>query len=141
MFTEEFGEEPDPERPVYEAEEFSCVFKCDFGDHKLLYRADVDGVVAEEELTDPIDWEKVKFVDLRTNYQSPYKQKSFLPRAMVNWWSHNCMINTDHILVGFRNREGIVHELKKYELDETTKIAEVLYILFFEVLYLIFNNV
>lgn len=125
MNTEQPKTPPNPKRSVFEVDEFCCVFERKLGVHKLLIRADIDGVISDQLLEDPVDWTKVKFVELRTNFIKPYHQKNFIKRTLVQWWALTHCIDVDHVLCGFRNNDGVVQELKTYTLKELTTVTKV----------------
>lgn len=138
LIAEKPNTRPDPKRPVYEVDEFCCVFERTLGDHKLLYRVDIDGVISDKLLDDPVDWTKVKFVDLRTNFSKFIYHQDFVKRTLVQWWARSSTVDLDHVLCGLRNTEGVVVELKTYTLKDILNVTPVNLILFYNLLKIIY---
>jgi len=45
---------PDPSKFINEGGEFHCLFKANFDNHSLLYRAKIDGIFSQQSITDTL---------------------------------------------------------------------------------------
>lgn len=93
----------------------------------MLYGAEVDGVVSSEVLKEPIDWKKVKFVELKTSalIRDSRGMEQTIKNKFIKWWSQSSLVDVDHLLCGFRTNNGIVVELKSYKLQELVNSSKV----------------
>lgn len=77
---------PDTEKPVIENEEFSIYYTARFGDHELLYGAQIDGMLATNgQVSDPPDTTDPEtninylryneFIELKTNRVIEYRRQ------------------------------------------------------------------
>lgn len=131
MLSDEPGQSPDTTQPVDEGEEFACVFSTKLGDHNLLYVAEMDGVLAKEELQEPIDWAKQEFVELKTSLRPEnHNQRRNFQQKILKWWCQSFLVGIDKIYCGFRDNHGIVSEVKSYKLKELVDMSKVSKIVF-----------
>ncbi|XP_067212106.1 decapping and exoribonuclease protein-like isoform X2 [Linepithema humile] len=118
MLADDPSHEPDPSAPLNICEEFHCVFKAKFGDHSLLYGAEIDGILSQEPINDTLIDKKIKLVELKTcpmHYDS--KRGRFYPDKATNWWSQNYLVGIDKIICGLKDKSNTVRMIKEYSTN------------------------
>lgn len=128
---------PNTETPVNENEEFSLVFFNRLNKHEIVYAGEMDGVAAFDgqisappsDASKPADiityFQDKKFIELKTNrhMESPNQVNSFRRFKVRKWWCQSFIAGVDTIICGFRDDEGIVDELKTYDVRELPKMC------------------
>lgn len=126
MFIEKPDVPPNPSKPLKTAEGFKCFYKSKFGNHRLIYSAEIDGVITNKTLKEPVDWKDVKFVELKTNVQLNYRNETnFFRNKMRDAWAQSYLTKIDQLICGFRDYNGIVHNLKSYKINELPNMSRV----------------
>ncbi|XP_046970590.1 decapping nuclease DXO homolog [Vanessa cardui] len=128
---------PNPDLPVDETEEFSLVMTTNLNDHKIVYGAEMDGIRCDKlpvsSLPDTNDPEAIiqylssqQFIELKTNRHIEYsrQEKSFKRFKTKKWWLQSFLVGVDTILCGSRNDNGIVEELKLYNIRDLPKMSK-----------------
>ncbi|XP_053601305.1 decapping and exoribonuclease protein-like isoform X2 [Plodia interpunctella] len=129
--------EPNPNIPVDENEEFSLVFTTKLNIHTIVYGAEMDGIHCDlTSVPTPPEPEagpeavvqylsNAHFVELKTSrhIEFPRQETSFRFKTK-KWWCQSFLAGIDTILCGYRNDEGIVEELKTFQLRDLVKMSE-----------------
>lgn len=117
---------PVTSKPVNEAEEFICLFSMQLGNNVLLYGAEMDGVDSEEKLEEPISWDHLKFVEVKTSkIMENHRQEHNFRKKILKWWCQCFLVNIESVLCGLRTDDGIVKQLKNYSLSRMVEMSEV----------------
>lgn len=89
----------------------------------MLYSAEIDAVVSNKPLEEPIDWEKVRFVDVRMTLFNPNSRnpENFLDKNSFKWWTQSHFVNVNNVLCGFRTDDAFIIALNEYNLEELVK--------------------
>lgn len=93
-----------------------------------MYCAEIDGVISDKTLKEPIDWNnnQVKFVEVKTTHLRMLKNEyKFKMNKLRDFWSQIYFTNADHVLCGFRNDEGLVTKMHSYNLQELESKSKV----------------
>ncbi|XP_034667723.1 decapping nuclease DXO homolog [Drosophila subobscura] len=116
---------PDTSLPVNEAEEFSAMFRCSLNGIRLMYGAEMDGIVSKEpvNLNDPHELRNLQFVELKTGpFQPNDKQnRSFDYCKSRNWWSQSFLVGINTIMVGLRDNDGLCHDIDKRDVSQLAR--------------------
>ena len=120
--------DPDTTQPVNESEEFCCMFQRRFGEHTILYGAEMDGVLSEKTLNDPLPLKDLRFVELKTckTIESNSQDRNFRKFKLIKWWSQSFLVGIDNVLCGFRDDNGIVRNLTNYSLSQIVDMSKVI---------------
>ncbi|EZA50166.1 Protein Dom3Z [Ooceraea biroi] len=108
---------PDSSLPLNECEEFHCIFKANFGDHSLLYGAEMDGIFSKEPITDTLIGKTIEFVELKT---FPMFNENGDIRGTISsqcasaWWSQNYLANISKLICGLKDKSGTVRMIREY---------------------------
>ncbi|XP_077285435.1 decapping and exoribonuclease protein-like [Arctopsyche grandis] len=123
-----FREERDNDEVLVENDEFVCIFKINLGKNHILYRAELDGILANEtelqkEVPDNLDLkctinelQKTIFAELKTTPRS--FDNSIKLQHVFDTWVQSFYGAATKILVGYKNVDGIVENIKQYSLDD-----------------------
>lgn len=112
---------------VIEAEEFCVVMSSRINKKfKILFGSEIDGVDSTEVVKDIDQLETSPLVEVKLKKREVYeKQKeNFLKYKAIDWWCQSFVANVTHIHCGIRNDEGIVDEVKSYNIEDLAKEAE-----------------
>ncbi|XP_048512941.1 decapping and exoribonuclease protein-like [Athalia rosae] len=114
------GQIPDTSQAVNEALQFNCIFKSTLAEHKLLYGAEIDGVVSDEVLVEPIAWENIKLVELKTKkiMHLPKQHHLFRKTNLMKWWCQSFLVGIENVLCGFRDDNGFVRKITSFNVAE-----------------------
>ncbi|XP_043281638.1 decapping and exoribonuclease protein-like [Venturia canescens] len=125
-FSESPEEAPNPKKPLAESEEFRCIYQRQIGQHSVLYSALRGAALPNKIFANPIPLDELKFIDLRTSKSIKHKghEVSLKKYIFLRWWTNAILVNDDQVLCGFRDDNGIVHELKTYKTDDLPKLSE-----------------
>ncbi|XP_068628903.1 decapping and exoribonuclease protein-like [Battus philenor] len=130
-------EDPNPDLPVDENKEFSLVFKTNLNNHSIVYGAEMDGIRIDKNLdqTQPdenVGFENIieyllskEFIEVKTNrhIEFPNQERNFRLFKTKKWWCQSFLAGVNTILCGFRNDDGIVEELKVFNVNDLPKIS------------------
>jgi RAT1-interacting protein len=128
IFLDDPLKKPDPSKPS--TDECNLVFHAKLGNHDLLYAAEIDGIMTKPECDAnpkkrPDLLLKSELVELKTARQFPNGQMphNFRKHNLRKWWCQSFTVGVSNILVGFRDDEGVVHELQLLPLVEVSKLG------------------
>ncbi|XP_052737317.1 decapping nuclease DXO homolog [Bicyclus anynana] len=130
--------EPNPNLPVDETEEFSLVFTTHLNNHKIVYGAEMDGIRCDKSPVPPFpnaerNPDKIieylssnEFIELKTNRHIEFSRQeiNFKRFKTKKWWCQSFLVGIDTLLCGYRNDDGIVEELKVYDVRDIAKMSE-----------------
>ncbi|XP_075228083.1 decapping and exoribonuclease protein-like [Lycorma delicatula] len=128
VLTDDPTKKPDTNLVLNENEELCCVFERRIGGHRIVYGAEMDGVVSDKILSvDGLEesLSKVQFIELKTSriIERFNQDRNFRRYKMLKWWSQSYLVGIKTIICGFRDDNGIVKILKRYDVDELPKLA------------------
>lgn len=128
---------PNIEFPVVENEEFSLFYCSKLEKHRLLYGAQIDGLLATcGSATEPPQSNDVEtnlnylrnnsYIELKTNrlIQNRGQERSFKKYKLLRCWCQCYLAGLKGLLVGFRNDDGIVERLQWYDTDEIENLCK-----------------
>uniref|UniRef100_A0A8W7Q483 Decapping nuclease n=1 Tax=Anopheles coluzzii TaxID=1518534 RepID=A0A8W7Q483_ANOCL len=124
ILTEEPAVEPDTSAPVRLGEEFCAMFDTTLAGHRLLYGAEMDGIVTDR----PLDRERVsvdelrrcEFVEVKVKRRETAQRQvdNFYRFKTKNWWCQSFLVNVQRLVVGLRDDAGIVREITNVRLND-----------------------
>ncbi|XP_055624288.1 decapping nuclease DXO homolog [Toxorhynchites rutilus septentrionalis] len=124
ILTDEPNETPNTAAAVVESEEFCAMFSATLEGKRVLYGAEMDGIVTDEtidkahlneNILNRLEFVEVKVKRRETNQRQVNNFYRFKTR---NWWCQSFLVNIGKIFVGLRNDQGIVNEIKEMSLRE-----------------------
>jgi len=119
---------PDPSKFLNECEEFHCMFKANFGNHSLLYGAEIDGISSQQPITDTLIGKPFELIELKT---FPMYNKNgniygkISPARVSEWWSQSYLSKINRIICGLKNREKEVIMIKEYSIRNLPRLSRV----------------
>lgn len=125
---------PDPSIPLNECEKFHCIFEAKFGDHSLLYTAEIDGIVSQQPITDTLidkTFELIELKSLSTRFYNANdtveynKYGTFPIKRLITWWSQNYLSGTERLICGLKDKYGKVHMIKEYPTHTLPELSKV----------------
>lgn len=127
-FSDDPSKPPDTDEPVNENEQFCCAFEAKLNGNNLLYGAEMDGIDSDRAVdVETVDLNSLKFIELKTKVREEREnqKRSFLRFKALNWWCQSFLVNIRTIIMGIRNRRGIVTEIKEIPTRDLPKMAQV----------------
>uniref|UniRef100_A0A182R3J9 Decapping nuclease n=1 Tax=Anopheles funestus TaxID=62324 RepID=A0A182R3J9_ANOFN len=125
ILTEQPHSKPDTSAPVMLGEEFCSMFDTTVAGHRVLYGAEMDGIVASNQ---PLDRERLRLEELRRCefVEVKVKRKETTQRQVdnfhrfktKNWWCQSFLVNVQRLVVGLRDDAGIVREIIDMKLND-----------------------
>ena len=117
---------PGSTKPVIEPEQFCAMFSTEIDGKKILYGAEMDGVIAKEPCKSLDDLRKVPKVEVKVKRRETNQRQveNFYKFKSLNWWLQSFLVGIDAIHVGIRNDDGIVEEIKRVTLKELSDAAK-----------------
>ncbi|VDM63933.1 unnamed protein product [Angiostrongylus costaricensis] len=110
-----FEGEPSVNTPVTSREEFGVVVRSELGTSvgtplQLVYGAEVDAINRRKEL---IHYSTAdgRLVELKT--QRHALEGVFWKQKSMKWWLQSFLVGIDHLIVGYRNDDGIVKKVRE----------------------------
>ncbi|XP_032682566.1 decapping and exoribonuclease protein-like [Odontomachus brunneus] len=127
MVADHPAHKPDLSVPLNECEEFRCVFKTKFGDHSLLYAAEIDGISSEQPIEDTLIGKKFTIIEMKT---LPLYDKNgslygkLTPDRVAGWWSQNYLAGIDTTVCGLKvgNAVRMIKEYPTHILPQFSKV-------------------
>lgn len=112
--------------PVIEAEEFSVMFSTEIDGKRVLYAAEMDGVISKEPCTNLQDLKTVPMVEVKVKRRELNQRQleSFYKFKSRNWWLQSFLVGIDTIHVGVRNDNGIVEEVNRIPIKTLSDEAK-----------------
>lgn len=113
----------DPQHPKATAkqDEFCGVFYVRIGKHKMFVGAEMDCY-----LKPPLQGSAPEFVELKTAVQSAVLSRgsNFARFKMRKYWIQSWLVGTAHIIVGLRDKHGILRQIKRYATKQLPRMGE-----------------
>ncbi|XP_014204303.1 decapping and exoribonuclease protein-like [Copidosoma floridanum] len=125
LLTDSPNASPNVKEPVNEAEEFCCLFSSKLGQHALVFGAEMDGICSQDIVAEPVDWKKIKFVELKTNkiIRTEWQNNNY-KRKLLKWWCQSFLVGIDNVICGNRTERGIVCKLEDIKVSSMPKLAK-----------------
>lgn len=104
------GGKPDTSSPVNNNEGFCSVVRTRLESHSVVFGGEVDA-------WDPSLEGSKKYVELKTSrmLQSHQQEQNFKRFKLIKWWAQSFLLGISKIVCGFRDDDGIVHDLQDYQ--------------------------
>ncbi|XP_056019700.1 decapping and exoribonuclease protein-like isoform X2 [Ostrea edulis] len=101
---------PRTEDPVNNCEAYCTVVRSRLEKHSLLFSGEVDAVDLQAK-------ESCKYVEFKTTRQlESYRQeRNFIKFKLIKWWAQSFLVGIPTIVCGYRDDDGVVHNLEKME--------------------------
>lgn len=117
---------PGNSHPVIEPEEFCIMFSTEIDGKKILYGAEMDGVISKVPLKSVDDLRKVSMVEVKVKRRETSERQltNFYKFKARNWWLQSFLVGVNAIHVGVRNDDGIVEEVKRVTIKELSDEAK-----------------
>jgi RAT1-interacting protein len=117
---------PGNSQPVIEAEEFCAMYSSEIDGKKILYGAEMDGVISETPCTNLEELRKLPMVEVKVKRRETNERQliNFYRFKSRNWWLQSFLVGIESIFVGIRSDEGIVEEVKKVSIKELSDEAK-----------------
>ncbi|XP_025834342.1 decapping nuclease DXO homolog [Agrilus planipennis] len=112
--------------PVNECEEFCVVFESFLNDFKLLYGAEVDGIISDITHSSKSFLTNANFVELKTNrlIDNQQQQFSFQKHKLLKFWTQSFLVGIKTIMVGYRSDSGILKKILPLQVSDIPKTCE-----------------
>jgi RAT1-interacting protein len=113
-------------KPVIESEEFGCMFSVSIDGIKILFGAEMDGIICDKEIKDPVDLQKVQFAEVKVKRREDNERQltNFYKFKGRNWWCQSFLVGIQKVHAGLRNDKGIVDQIKTYQIKELANEAK-----------------
>lgn len=117
---------PGSTKPVIEAKEFCAMFSTSIGGRKVLYGAEMDGVIAKQPCESLNELRKVPMVEVKVKRRETNERQvlNFYRFKAIKWWLQSFLVGIDSIHVGLRNDVGIVDEVQQIPIKTLTDEAK-----------------
>ncbi|XP_073985864.1 decapping and exoribonuclease protein-like [Rhodnius prolixus] len=106
-----------------EGGEFDCVYEAKLNEHRLLFAAEMDGIVSEKEINSLEELRQAEFIEAKTciHLDCTKHKISFGRYKSGKWWAQSFLVGIQTILVGYRNYDGIVTRLERIRVKDLTR--------------------
>lgn len=93
----------------------------------MLYGAEMDGVLSDKVLEDPLPIGDLNFIELKTTriVEVPHQLVTLKKFKFLSWWCQSFTVGINSILCGIRDDRGIVRELKDYKVADLPRLSKV----------------
>jgi RAT1-interacting protein len=117
---------PGNSEPVIESEELCMMFGTEIDGKRILYGAEVDGVISNEEVKTIDDLRKCPLAEVKVKRReaNDYQLKNFYKFKARNWWLQSFLVGIDTIHYGVRTDDGIVEDVEEVKLKELSDEAK-----------------
>ena len=118
---------PGSSQPVIEAEEFCAMYSAEIDGKKILYGAEMDGVIGANGSCQTLEeLRKLEMVEVKVKRRENNERQltNFYRFKARNWFLQSFLVGIDKIFVGIRNDEGIVNEVKTISTKELSGEAK-----------------
>lgn len=119
---------PNPSEPLNECEKFHCMFKTNFGNHSLLYGAEIDGISSQQPITDTLVGKTFELIELKTFPMCKKQGKVCINislKRLLTWWSQNYLADINKIICGLKDETTTVRMIKEYPTHDLPKLSQV----------------
>uniref|UniRef100_A0A182N928 Decapping nuclease n=1 Tax=Anopheles dirus TaxID=7168 RepID=A0A182N928_9DIPT len=124
ILTPEPATVPDTSAPVVLAEEFCSMFEATLAGNRILYGAEMDGIVASRALDrDRLrvdELRRCEFVEVKVKRKETTQRQvdNFYRFKTKNWWCQSFLVNVQRLVVGLRDDTGVVREVTEMKLGD-----------------------
>lgn len=118
---------PGNSEPVIESEEFCIMFRTEIDGKRILYGAEIDGVLSDGTEVSSIEHLRkstLTEVKVKRREQNANQLRNFYRFKARNWWLQSFLVGIDNIHYGVRNDDGIVEEVKSVSMKELSDEAK-----------------
>jgi RAT1-interacting protein len=117
---------PGSSQPVIEGEEFCAIYTSEIDGKKVLYGAEMDGVISDRVCKNLEDLKTLEMVEVKVKRRESNERQlmNFHRYKSQKWWLQSFLVGISSIFVGIRNDEGIVEEVQKIPLKELSDEAK-----------------
>lgn len=117
---------PGATRPVKESEEFCAMYGTEIDGKRLLYGAEMDGVISKKTCENLDDLRNVPMVEVKVKRRETNERQltNFHKFKACKWWLQSFLVGIDAIHVGVRNDDGIVEEVKRVPIKDISDEAK-----------------
>ncbi|XP_020284836.1 decapping and exoribonuclease protein [Pseudomyrmex gracilis] len=126
MVADHPSHQPDTSKPVNASEAFHCVFQANYGDHSLLYEAEIDGIVSQDYITDTLVGKQFEIIELKTIGFRQIEQLSakFTPKKISDMWNQNSLAGVRRSIFGLREgKSSIVKSIQECSTDDLLNLS------------------
>lgn len=110
--------------PVDENEEFCCMFSTTLAGQKLLYGAEMDGIETDTlQDLNSVDLNQFQFIEMKVKLREQHERQkqNYLRFKLRNWWCQSFLANVKKIVVGTRDKSGVVDNLSVLNVKDIPK--------------------
>lgn len=104
------------------------MFKARFGNHSLLYKAEIDCISSKQPITNTLVGKTFELIELKTfpMYNSNGDiHGTIQPSRVIDWWSQSYLVESNRIICGLKDRTNTVKMIKEYPVHELPNLSEV----------------
>ncbi|KAF2457130.1 RAI1-like protein [Lineolata rhizophorae] len=104
--------------------EYCSVVKCCFGgEHSTVFGGEVDAVW-DEKPENPQD-SPVNWVELKVTSRPPGRRgnQEVWQLKLLKYWAQSYLLGVPKVIVGFRDNQGILHEIQEWETQKIPEMA------------------
>lgn len=120
---------PDTRPPVNENEEFCCVYASSLNGKRMLYGAEMDGVLSSEKIDlETANLNDYEFTELKLKLKAsrPNQIHNYHRYKLRNWWCQSYLTGVRNIIVGTRTDKGILNTVEEVRMSKIPRLAEVI---------------
>lgn len=103
------------------------MFKTKFGNHSLLYAAEIDGISSKQPIKDTLIGKEYKFIELKTipiydGNKNLYRKLA--PERVLAWWSPNYLSGIETTVCGLKIGKTVrmIEEYSTHTLLQFSKV-------------------
>ncbi|XP_071962628.1 decapping and exoribonuclease protein-like [Antedon mediterranea] len=113
-------QEPNTNVPVNNSEAYCSVVRTRLNKHSMIYTGEVDCCLNDPKLQPPSN-----YIELKTNriLYAPNNKRNFHRFKLLKWWAQSFLIGVPTIIGGFRDDEGIVLQVERFNTFEIPDIV------------------
>ncbi|XP_067007859.1 decapping and exoribonuclease protein [Anabrus simplex] len=117
---------PNSEQPLIGKPEFCVVFRGKLDSHRILFGAEMDGIVNKTEVKNLEELQKAEFVELKTSrvIQHERQYENFTKYKLIKWWGQSFLVGIERVLCGYRDDRGVVHQIQEHKVKDLPKLAK-----------------
>ncbi|XP_077275402.1 decapping and exoribonuclease protein-like isoform X1 [Temnothorax americanus] len=124
MVADHPSHKPDLSVPLNECEEFHCMFKANFGNHSLLYGAEIDGISSQQPITDTLIGKTFEIIELKTFPMGNIINGKIYRHVVSQWWSQNYLVEINRVICGLKGERSTVRMIKEYPTHDLPKLSK-----------------
>ncbi|XP_050711817.1 decapping nuclease DXO homolog isoform X3 [Eriocheir sinensis] len=104
--------------------QFRCVLQLHLNEMSLLFAPDIDAVDPTRHKEDFKDLNSFLRLKAKLESTTSFTDYNYRKYTLNNWWIENKLTGVPRLLVGKRNRDGVVHTLQMLQTDDMPALAE-----------------